>query len=121
MAHAPMYFIISAYLMQAALKDNSPNVMTMILSFLILIFALNLVFAALWKKLSEGYLHFTHRIASALSLIGIAVFTIDLLTIIANLTKAGVNGFVTTLFLALGLLLMLGIAVFYLISIPPQD
>lgn len=121
MALVPMYFIVSAYLMQAALRGSNLDMAPMILSIVILVFALYLVFASFFRALPKAFARTTYQVASSLAMIGALVFAIDVLEVTAELMKLGASQWYVTPFLYSGLLVVLGIMVFHLISVSGRD
>jgi len=121
MALVPMYFIVSAYLMQAALRGGKLDMEVMILSIVMLVFTLYLVFASFFRKLPETWARTTYQVASSLAMIGALVFAIDVLKATGELVKLEASLWYVTPFLYGGLLVVLGIMVFHLISVSGRD
>jgi len=121
MALVPMYFIVSVYLLQAALRGGKLDMMPMILSIVILVFALYLTIASFFRALPENWARTTYQFASSLAVIGAVVFAIDLIKATGDLANLGVKpGYVNT-FLVAGLLVVLGMMVFHLISLSGSE
>ena len=121
MALAPMYFIVSLYLMQAALQSGKLDMPSAILSIAILVFALYLVFAAFFRALPESLMRTTYLVASSLAVLGSLVFLLELIKAERDLMNLGLkSGYVNT-FLGAGLLVVLGIMVFHLISLSSRE
>ena len=121
MALVPMYFIVSAYLMQAALRGGKLDMGVMILSIVMLVFALYLVIASFFRALPEAWARTTYQVASSLAIIGALVFAIDVFEAVGELVKLGAGPWFVTPFLYGGLLVVLGIMVFHLISVSGRD
>lgn len=121
MAQVPVCFFISIYLAQNGLTGGNINITSIILSIIVFSFVLNLIVASFLRKPNEIYARYTHKFASWLSLGGVAVFIIDLLKTTTDLNKTGINNFYTYMFLGFGILVMLAMLVFFLISVSYQD
>jgi len=121
MALAPMYFIVSAYLMQAALRSGNLDRVAMILSIMILAFAVYLVIVSFFRALPERLARITYQLASSLAILGALVFAIDVITGMGELTKLGASSWYLISFSYGGLLVALGIMVFHLISISGRE
>jgi hypothetical protein len=121
MAVAPVYFIVSAYLMQAALRGNQMGTVAMILSIVMLAFALYLVVVSFYRKLSETWARATYLLASWLAVIGAALFALDLLEAIRKLVELEVNQWYVILFTCGGFLIILGIMLFHLIRVSSRE
>ncbi len=121
MALVPMYFIVSAYLMQAALRGNKPDIVVMTLSIVMLALALYLVAASFFRAMPEAWARTTYQVASSLAIIGALVFAVDVLRATGELMKLGVSPWYVLPFLYGGLLVVLGIMVFHLISVSGRD
>jgi hypothetical protein len=117
MALVPMYFIVSAYLMQAALRGGRLDMGAMILSIVVLVFALYLVVASFFRALPEAWVRTTYQVASSLAIIGALVFAIDLIKATGDLANLGANGWYVNTFLCAGLLVVFGIMLFHVISV----
>lgn len=118
MALVPMYFIVSAYLMQSALKDGNLDMVPMILSIVILVFAIYLMVAAvLINTLPKPCIRTTYQIASSLAIIGAVIFIINVLSVTNELNSQGANNWYVQPFFYGGLVVTLGIMVFHLINL----
>lgn len=121
MALVPMYFIVSAYLMQAALRGGKLDMVAMILSVVILTFALYLVIVSFFRALPERWARTTYQLASSLAVIGALVFAIEVIKGTGELTKLGASSWYLIPFSYGGLLVVLGIMVFHLISVSGRE
>jgi len=117
MSVVPLFFIISGYLMKSAINNGKQDIFNMSLSIVMLLFALYLVFAAFYRKLPETVSHITYQAASQLSTIGSLVFTIDVLSMTAELIKLGVSPLFVYAFFMGGMLTVLCIMFFSVISL----
>jgi len=116
MALVPMYFIASMYLMQAALQGGRLNIVAMVLSIAILAFSLYLVTVSFFRVPPKDLARNTYQVASSFAIIGPAVFAIDLMKVMGDLEKLGVKSVYLNPFLVAGLLVVLGMMVFSVIS-----
>jgi hypothetical protein len=121
MALVPMYFIVSAYLMQASLRDGKLDIVAMTLSIVILAFALYLVIVSFFRALPERWARTTYQLASSLAVIGALVFAIDMIQRMVELTNLGASSWYLIPFFYGGLLVVLGIMVFHLISVSGRE
>jgi hypothetical protein len=121
MALVPMYFVVSAYLMQSALRSGKLDRAAMILSIAILIFALYLVVASFLRALRENWARITYQLASSLAIIGAVVFAIDLIKATGDLVSLGVKPGYVTIFFSVGLSVILGMMVFHVISLSGEE
>jgi hypothetical protein len=120
-AVAPVYFIVGAYLMQAALRGSQMGMVAMILSIVMLAFALYLVVASFCRKLPETLARTTYLLASWLAVIGAALFAIEFSGAIQKLGELGVSQWYVVLFTWGGFLVILGILVYHLISVSSRE
>jgi len=121
MALVPMYFIVSAYLLQAALRGGKLDIVAMILSIVILVFALYLVIASFLRALPDNWTRITYQLASSLAVLGAVVFAIDLIKATGDLADLGVKVGYANTFLGAGLLVVLGMMVFHLFSFSGRE
>jgi hypothetical protein len=121
MALAPIYFIVSVYLMQAALGDGKLDIMAMSLSIVMLLFALNLVFTSFFRAVPEAYARATHQMASLLAPLGGIVFYIDLLNITEELKNLVTSPWYVVLLFCIGLLVVFGVMVFHIINVSGRE
>jgi hypothetical protein len=117
MALVPMYFIVSAYLMQTALRGDELDMVPMIL----LAFALYLVIVSFYRALPEAWARITYQLASSLAVIGALVFAINVLEATNELMQLEASQWYIIPFTYGGLLVVLGIMVFYLISVSGRE
>ena len=121
MALVPMYFIASLYLMQAALRGGTLDMVTMILSILVLLFSLYLVIVSFLRRLQKAWVRNTYQVASSLALVGAVVFCIDLLKATRELIDSGINYWYVVPIIWVGLFVVFGIMVFHMISMYNRD
>jgi hypothetical protein len=115
MASVPIYFIVSAYLMQASLKDGNTDVVAMIFSILVLAFALYLVIVAFFRKLPEAWAHQTYIIISYFDVVATMAFLIDIYRSAQDLMSSNAYMWYINLFLGAGLLVGIGIMLFHIL------
>lgn len=121
MALVPMYFIVSAYLMQAALRGSELDMAPMILSFVMLAFALYLTIVSFLRAFPEAWARITYQLASSLAVISALVFAIDMLEATKKLMQLEASQWYVLPFTYGGLLVVLGIMVFHLISVSSRE
>jgi hypothetical protein len=122
MALVPLAFIVSAYLMISALKNSSINVVSLILSLGILLYALNLIAVSFARRASTKWVKFTDYIAGWIALLGSLTFAIDLFNVTNQLMNGShANTALEAIYLVLGLIGVFAIMLFFVISVTSKN
>lgn len=120
---APLFFITSYYLMQSALNKDTSSFLTsysswvtIILSVLLLGFALNLVLCSIIAR-PESWVRTTYEISAFFGTVAALVFVIDLARALTDLISLKADPWYVYLFFAVGILLIFGVFINYFASI----